>query len=113
MKRLIFSFLIVSATILSTAVTCSDIPDPDPYEVVTFTLGAYFLNEGVPGGNNAELTQLNTVQSYVNQNCFGAVNGGRKLGDTGTDIIALGSKLYIALAGSKHIEVVNKLSPLE
>lgn len=110
MKRTLFSIALCSLTAMAITVSCIDVPhDVEDFDY-TFTLGAYFLNAGNPGENDADLTQLNTLYSIVNQHCFAGANNGAKLGDDGSDLLAYGSHLFIALQGSKKIAVVNKFT---
>jgi len=92
------------------AVSCHD---PETYTEpvdVTFTYGGYFLNAGLADENNAEITQLNTIQGIVNQRVFSMANEGKTLGDLGTDIHILGNKIYVSLEGSKQIRVIDKFN---
>lgn len=109
MKRTLLSLTLCIVAAMTMAVTCEPPVVPD-YSDYNFTLGAYFLNGGNPGEDDAELTQLNTVYSIVNQRIFAVANDDAKLGDNGTDMLALGSRLYVALPGSKKIAVINKYS---
>ncbi len=73
----------------------------------TSALGTcYILNSGDPKSNNSSLTMYNGTTGEVVQNYFELQNG-RKLGNTANDIIAYGSKLYIAVALEGTIEVAS------
>lgn len=110
MKQSLFTLFVLSAVLLLTAVDCHrDDPVIDPTEI-TFTYGGYFLSGGNPGENNAEITQLNTMLGVVNQRAYAFFNDGKTLGDQGSDIHILGNKLYIALAGSRQIRVLDKFN---
>ena len=102
--------LILSAAVLFAATACNLMEpyDPDDDTDILYTYGAYFLNAGHPGGNDAELSQLNTVLNYVNPNVYSMRNGGKALGDDARDLQIVGSKLYVTLAGSREIRVLNK-----
>ena len=113
MKRSIFSLFVISAVLMLTAVDCHH-TDPviDPTEI-TLTYGGYFLNAGMPGRNDAEITQLNTLQSTVTPRAYAMFNDGKSFGDSGSDIHILGDNLFAALPGSKLIRVLNKYSGKE
>ena len=110
MKRTLYSLLATAVVLLLTAVDCHE-NDPiiDPTDI-TFTYGGYFLNSGQPGRGDAELTQLNTLQSSVTPRAFGIYNDGKALGDKATDIHILGNKLYVTLSGSRQIRVIDKFN---
>lgn len=109
MKRAIFSLLMATAVLLSTAVTCQDPVNPDPGEI-TLTYGAYFLTSGHADMDDAELCQLNTIYATVNQNIFAQANVDKKLGSNATDIHLFGKRMYVAVNGSKRISVMDKLT---
>ena len=108
MRRSLFSLFLVSAVLLLTAVNCHEIDPAEPDTDITFTYGGYFLNTGNPGKDDAELTQLNTLQAIVNQRIFATNNNGKTFGDDARDIHILGNKMYVALAGSQMIRVMSK-----
>lgn len=68
------------------------------------TNGFYFLSSGNYAGNDAGLDFYDAVEEKLYKNVFKTKNN-RNLGDTGNDMIVYGSKLYIAVAGSKTVEV--------
>ena len=110
MKRSVFSLLIVSAVLMLSAVNCHEIDPPvDPTEII-FTYGGYFLNAGMPGRNDAEISQLNTMQSSVTPRAYSIYNDGKSFGDSGSDLHILGNNLYATLSGSKLIRVLNKFN---
>lgn len=110
MKRSAFSLLIVSAVLMLSAVNCHEIEPPvDPTEII-FTYGGYFLNAGMPGRNDAELSQLNTMQSSITPRAYSIYNDGKSFGDSGSDLHILGNNLYATLSGSKLIRVLNKFN---
>lgn len=109
MKRIFFSLFVASAVLLSSAVTCHEIDPDDPGEI-TFTYGAYFLNAGSEGKNDAELTQLNTMYGFVNGRAYSLSNDGATLGSGATDIYILEDKMFVTLSASKQIKVLNKFT---
>ena len=66
----------------------------------------YVLNSGDWKSNNSSLTKYDGVTGKVTQFCFEQQNG-RGLGNTANDIVAYGSKMYIAVAGESTIEVTD------
>ncbi|MDR0863520.1 MAG: hypothetical protein LBO74_01135 [Candidatus Symbiothrix sp.] len=79
------------------------IPAPEP--VIPGSHGVFVLSEGSWGGNNAGVSYHN----FETGNTTADILGG-KLGDTGQDMIAYGSKLYISVNQSGYIKVVDLYS---
>jgi YVTN family beta-propeller protein len=69
--------------------------------------GVFILNEGGWGKNNAGLSYHNFE---TNQTGVDILNG--QLGDVAQDMISYGSKLYIAVNGSKYIKVIDLYSQI-
>lgn len=67
------------------------------------------LNEGMWGGNNAEISLVDVAANSAVCNWFSA-NNGRGLGDVAQDIIAYGSKTYASVTFSNSIEIINNAS---
>ncbi len=92
------------------AVSCSDneLPPVHGGPVVSDTAiaGIYILNSGKDGSNNASLTYMDASTRELSVNVFGDANG-KKLGDTGNDMIIYGKKMYIALTGSSILFVTD------
>lgn len=104
-------FLILGCLLGSMAITsCSDdnTPTPDAPKVAK---GIWVLNQGSWGGNNAGLTYYDRETGTVTHDVFTTVNA-RGLGELGEDMKRYGSLLYIAVAGSGTVEVVNAKSGL-
>lgn len=68
--------------------------------------GAFVLNSGNYQQNNASITAFNFDNNTPTQNFF-EQEIGRKLGETGNDMLRIGSRLYIVVNGSNKIEVVD------
>jgi len=66
----------------------------------------YVLNNGLYGQDNASLTMYNVETGLATEDYFEAQNG-RKLGDTGQDILVYGSKMYIAMQKESTVEVTD------
>jgi len=104
-KKLIFCVLAFVAVLSQ---SCDWWIDPDePTNTTQYTIGAYILNSGNYGSNNALLSIFSTLGGTMVDSCFMKVNN-RQLGDCGQDMHICGSKLYIAMYGSGKITVVNK-----
>lgn len=104
MKKQLFTAILASALL---AAACSK-PDPEPEpEVHDYTVGAYVLNNGNWGSNDANLALYDLTLGTIHEDYFAAVNG-KKLGDIGQDIIIYGTKAYIAVSNSGVIFVVDK-----
>lgn len=97
--------MLLFASLLFGAVSCEKDPVEDP-EQEPVALKTYILNSGSYGGNNASLTLYSTESGTVTGNVFLNANG-KALGDTGQDIIAYGSKMYISVYGSGVIFVAD------
>ncbi|MDR2682374.1 MAG: YncE family protein [Dysgonamonadaceae bacterium] len=92
--------------VITLGFTACEGEDPVPVEKpVPGAHGVFILNEGSWGGNNAGLSYHAFETNYT----FSDILNG-KLGDTGQDIIAYGSKLYIAVSKSKYIKVIDLYS---
>lgn len=90
---LAFSFILVS---------CSDDDDNQGFPFDPKDSGVLILNQGGWGQNNAGLSLYEPKDSVMTLDIF---NG--RLGETAQDMIIYGSKLYISVAGSKLISVVD------
>jgi hypothetical protein len=66
----------------------------------------YVLNSGSMNGNNASLSRYDLKENTVTKDAF-EVQNGRRLGDTGQDIILYGQKIYIAVTGESTVEVTD------
>lgn len=107
-----FYYLSVMSILCATFfVSCGDGDEPeppiiDPVDPSALVDGIFFLNSGNYAGNDASLDFLNRMADNpaVQHGLFSARNS-RKLGDTANDLIAYGSRLYIAVSGSKTVEI--------
>ncbi len=105
MKKFLLSALSIVA--IGVAVVSCSFGDDDPEPVVDPSLtGVYILNSGKWGSNNSELTHYNPADGAVSTGVFELANG-KKMGDTGNDMILYGSKLYIAMNGSAVVFVTD------
>ncbi|MDR0825173.1 MAG: hypothetical protein LBN74_08775 [Prevotella sp.] len=107
MKKSTFFYIFLSLSLVLGFASCSD---DDGYPVVEPPLvgtGAYILNEGNYGSNDANLTYYDYETGKVTYSIFESINQ-KQLGDTGQDIITYGNKTYVAVAGSAVIYVLDK-----
>ena len=68
--------------------------------------GLYILNSGKMGNNDATLAYYDTKANVLSADIFKKSNG-KKLGDTGNDMLIYGSKIYIAMTGSAVVFVTD------
>ncbi|MDR2773307.1 MAG: hypothetical protein LBC19_00960 [Tannerella sp.] len=84
---------------------CKDDDDPTE-ELIAPSEYIYVLNSGNSGSNNTSLSMYNADDGTVTKDIF-EVRNGRRLGDTGQDMIVYGSKIYISVYGESTIEVTD------
>ncbi len=94
------------AVIAFGAASCDRGTDGPEPETEPSLAGVYILNSGKWGSNNAEITHYDPVSGTVSTNVFELANG-KKMGDTGNDMLIYGSKLYIAMSGSALVFVTD------
>jgi len=73
------------------------------------TTGVYTLNQGFYSGNNTTLTYYDFSSSVATTDYFKNVNR-FGLGDTGSDFMIYGGKIYIVMNNSGYVAVANSLS---
>ncbi|MDR3251677.1 MAG: hypothetical protein LBT42_08465 [Tannerella sp.] len=105
MNKKVFIYSLCATMVLPFISSCSDEDDPVEDPVVASEY-VYVLNSGNMGSNDASLSMYNLQDGTVTKGVFEARNG-RRLGDTGQDIIAYGSKIYISMTGESTIEVTD------
>ena len=105
MNKKLFNLIALCALLVLSFTSCSKDDDPilDPIIPSEYI---YALNSGNMGNNNASLTMFDLKDGTVTKDIFEAQNG-RRLGDTGQDIVIYGSKIYIAVFGESTIEVTD------
>ena len=105
MNKKIFNLIALCAMMALSFTSCSK--DEDPLvELVIPSEYIYVLNSGRMNSNNASLTMYNLKDGSVTKDIFEAQNG-RRLGDTGQDLVVYGSKMYIAMYTESTIEVTD------
>lgn len=71
------------------------------------TVGAYILNTGNWGGNDASIMYLDKQTGTLSGDLYEAANG-EGLGDLGQDLCQYGSKLYVTVSNSTKVVVMDK-----
>jgi YVTN family beta-propeller protein len=103
-------FSILAIALTAFIFSCSKDDTPPPVTPVVKS-GVYVLNQGLFGANNTTLTYYNFTSSTPTTDYFRNVNG-FGLGDTGSDFIIYGGKVYIVMNVSGYVAVANTLSAL-
>ena len=106
MDKRIFMLSVLCAAMTAHVLTNCKGDDEPVDEPVVPSEYLYVLNNGKYGSNNATLT-LYDVEKGTAMQCFFEAQNGRRLGDTGQDVMVYGSKLYIAMFGESTIEVTD------
>ncbi len=91
-------------------IACTPLPDLKEVNIEgasSDTTFYYVLNSGLFHQNNASLSKYVPETGEVFNNYFELKNG-RRLGDTGNDMIVHGSKVFIAVDVSNTLEVLDK-----
>lgn len=70
-------------------------------------LGAYVLNTGNWGGNDAGIQYLDFQTGELSEDLYAAANGER-LGDLGQDLCVYGSKIYVTVSGSSKVVIMDR-----
>ncbi|HKL92733.1 MAG TPA: DUF5074 domain-containing protein [Bacteroidales bacterium] len=105
MKKIVIFLLMLGGLF-----ACNDMEsvlEPDPDIVVTEDRGGlYVLCDGNYSLNNSTLAVYDFGTRSMHRRFFEAVNG-RKLGDTGNEMLLYGSKLYVVMNVSSQLEVLD------
>jgi YVTN family beta-propeller protein len=88
--------------------SCKKDNSPTPVTPKT-TKGVYTLNQGLYGGNNTMLTYYDFITQTPVTDYFRNVNG-FGLGDTGSDFVIYGGKIYIVINNSGYVAVTSSLN---
>ncbi|MDR0834307.1 MAG: PQQ-binding-like beta-propeller repeat protein [Candidatus Symbiothrix sp.] len=103
-KFRLFRTLILSVCVMTVLTACED-DNSGPAPAVPGDNGVYILNEGVFSSNSAGLTYYNFDTEVTTADIFSL--SGTELGNTGQDMLAYGSKLYISVHGSSNVTVLD------
>ena len=106
MKKTLFKLMTMA--VLSTALfSCEKGENTDPTNDSQSNEGrVYILNEGVWGGNDAELSRYSAEENTIINDYFSSKNG-RGLGDVANDIEIYGSKMYVVVNTSNTVEILD------
>ena len=99
--------LMAVGTMFSACEEENDNGDDDGTPVVLPKGRAFILNEGIYGMNNANVSFYNPATGEVMADIYSIQNEGKKLGDTGQDMIFYNCDIYVVLNGSKYITRLN------
>lgn len=102
----------MAISLIVITVSCKKNNAATPIHVVTplkDTTDLYVLAQGVFGTNTTTLTAYDFGRNVATADTFANANG-FKLGDTGSDFIIYGGKMYIVMNNSGYVAVVNALS---
>jgi hypothetical protein len=105
-KKMIYVVALCATIVLPVFTGCSKEKPEDPKPEIPKSEYLYVLNSGNMGRNDATLSIYDVETKVVTKDIFEAQNG-RRLGDTGNDIIVYGSKIYIVMNGENNIEVTD------
>ena len=109
MKKIKF---LMAISLIVIAVSCKKSSAPPFVQgipPVKDTTDLYVLAQGVFGTNTTTLTAYDFGRSVATTDTFAKANG-FKLGDTGSDFIIYGGKIYIVMNNSGYVAVANALS---
>jgi len=102
-NKLLFTACVIITFLFSCSKNNTPAPPPVPPKVTT---GVFVLNQGSYGANNTTLTYYDFASGTQTTDFFKNVNG-FGLGDTGSDFIIYGGKMYIVMNVSGYVAVTN------
>jgi YVTN family beta-propeller protein len=105
-NKLLFATCVIISFLFSCSKNNTSAPPPVPPKVTT---GVFVLNQGTYGANNTMLTYYDFASGTQTTDFFKNVNG-FGLGDTGSDIIIYGGKMYIVMNVSGYVAVSNAIT---
>jgi YVTN family beta-propeller protein len=105
-NKLLLSVCIIITFLFSCSKDNTSSPPPAPPKVTT---GLFVLNQGRYGANNTSLTYYDFATGTQTTDFFKNVNG-FGLGDTGSDFIIYGGKMYIVMNVSGYVAVANGIT---
>ena len=111
MKKTHLHFVLICGVLLltSTFQSCQKDKEVQPPSSESENYDVWILNEGSWGGNDAEISKLNSTTGEIVNNMFSDING-RGLGDVAQDMIVHGSKIYVSVWNSNTIEIIDRNS---
>jgi YVTN family beta-propeller protein len=105
-NKLFIATIVIISFLFSCSKDNSPAPPPVPPKVTT---GVFVLNQGKYGANNTMLTYYDFNAGTQTTDLFKNVNG-FGLGDTGSDFIIYGGKMYIVMNVSGYVAVANGIT---
>jgi YVTN family beta-propeller protein len=105
MKKIKLSITVIALLIIASCKKTDHIIARPPI----FTSGVYSLNQGNYGSNNTTLTYYDFTSSVATTDYYKNVNG-FGLGDTGSDFIIYGGKVYVVMNVSGNVAVADALT---
>jgi YVTN family beta-propeller protein len=105
-NKLYFPVVIMLAFFFSCSKDNTPAPPPVPPKVTT---GVFVLNQGSYGANNTMLSYYDFTSATQTTDFFKKANG-FGLGDTGSDFIIYGGKMYIVMNVSGYVAVANSIT---
>ncbi|HLA57755.1 MAG TPA: DUF5074 domain-containing protein [Puia sp.] len=105
-NKLIIAACVIVTFLFSCSKDNTPAPPPVPPKVTT---GVFVLNQGTYGANNTMLTYYDFASGTQTTDFFKNVNG-FGLGDTGSDFIIYGGKMYIVMNVSGYVAVANGIT---
>jgi YVTN family beta-propeller protein len=105
-NKLLFTAGVVVSFLFSCSKDNTPAPPPVPPKVTT---GVFVLNQGKYSANNTMLTYYDFASGMQTTDFFKTVNG-FGLGDTGSDFIIYGGKMYIVMNVSGYVAVANSIT---
>lgn len=102
---IILKYFILCSFLTLSFLSCDDNDDPKDNSTINTHGATFILSEGKMGDNNASLSCYNPITGEFKADIFGG-----KLGDTATDMIIHGNKLYISVTNSNVVTVIDKYS---
>ena len=108
MKKNKLSVLAIMLTVFFFSCSKDNSPSPPPV-VPKVTTGVFTLNQGSYGANNTTLSYYDFATASQTTDFFKQVNG-FGLGDTGSDFVIYGGKMYIVMNVSGYVAVANSVT---
>ena len=105
-NKLLFGVCCIISFLFSCSKDNTPSPPPVPPKVTT---GVFVLNQGFYGANNTMLTYYDFAAGTQTTDFFKNVNG-FGLGDTGSDLVIYGGKMYIVMNVSGYVAVANGIT---
>jgi YVTN family beta-propeller protein len=103
MQKIKFSLM---ATVLIVLVVSCKKTETVQQPAPKVTTGLYSLNQGNYGSNNTTITYYDFGSGHASTDYFGIVNG-FGMGDTGSDLLVYGGKVYVVMNNSGNVVVAN------